>query len=82
MRPAILTATILTLVLALAGTGWAYRDYFTPEQREQLRNIQVVRADVIALTDKGSVDASDIRELVVGRMTMVIALSAPPYTGC
>lgn len=67
MKRAIAIATTLVLIAA-SGTGWAYRDYFTLEQKKKLAEIETVRVDVIALTDKGRIDASDIEELVVKRM--------------
>ncbi len=60
--------SILALALLLTcagGTSWAYRDYFTPEQKQQLAKIQTVLVDVIALTDKGKVDAASIQGVVV-----------------
>ncbi|MBI4401990.1 MAG: HEAT repeat domain-containing protein, partial [Nitrospirae bacterium] len=49
--------TAFTLLLGLtSGTSWAYRDYFTSEQKEQLSKVQTVLVETIALTDKGSVD--------------------------
>jgi hypothetical protein len=48
--------------------SWAYRDYFTPEQKALLDKIQTLRIEAIALTDKGAVDAASIAELVARRM--------------
>jgi hypothetical protein len=48
--------------------SWAYRDYFTPEQKALLDKIQTVRIEAIALTDKGAVDAAPIAELVARRI--------------
>ncbi len=56
---------ILTL---LADPSWAYRDYFTLEQKAQLEKIQTVLVEAIALTDKGSVDAKPIAEVVSQRL--------------
>jgi hypothetical protein len=55
--------------VASYGTGLAYRDYFTSEQKAQLAKIQDVALDVIALTDKGSVDATAIGDVVARRMS-------------
>jgi len=55
-------------VLVTAGAGWAYREAFTPQQREQMAKIQTVLAEVVALTDKGAVDAGPIMEVVTRRM--------------
>ncbi len=68
MTRGMLFVATVAMVLATAGASWAYRDYFTPEQRAQLAKIQTVRVDVIALTDKGRVEENDIEELVVRRM--------------
>ena len=57
------------LVLGLvAPSGWAYREYFTPEQRTQLEKIQVVFVDMIALTDKGTMDSGTLTDVVGQRL--------------
>src|SRR5215831_3074438 len=59
----------LFFILALvAGPSWAYRDYFTPEQKAQLAKIQTVAIDSIALTDKGAIDAKPIAEVASRRL--------------
>jgi hypothetical protein len=68
MRQGILVLTSVALLSAVGTASWAYRDYFTPEQREKLHSIRTVRVQVIALTDQGKVDATDIEDLVVARM--------------
>lgn len=60
---------LLLVMAALYDTGLAYRDYFTPEQKAQLAKIQTVALDVIALTDKGSVDATALGDVVARRMS-------------
>jgi hypothetical protein len=71
MKPAILTAIVVAVSLLSDGPSWAYRDYFTPEQKEQLAKIQTVLVDAVALTDKGSVDAGPIREVAVRRLSEI-----------
>ena len=69
MRVALLLATLAFTVVALPSPhSWAYRDYFTPEQKALLDKIQTVRIEAIALTDKGAVDAAPIAELVARRI--------------
>ena len=69
MRVAILLSTLAFSVVALSTpTSWAYRDYFTLEQKARLDKIQTVRIEAIALTDKGAVDATPIAELVARRI--------------
>jgi hypothetical protein len=51
-----------------AGPVWAYRDYFTVEQKAQLAKIQTVLVDAIALTDKGAIDAKPIAEVTSRRL--------------
>ena len=46
----------------------AYRDYLTTEQKAQLENIQTVLVEAIALTDKGSVDATAIVDVASRRL--------------
>jgi hypothetical protein len=69
MRVALLLSTLAFTVVALPSPpSWAYRDYFTPEQKALLDKIQAVRIEAIALTDKGAVDAAPIVELVARRI--------------
>ena len=69
MRGALLLSTLAVGVVALScPPSWAYRDYFTPEQKALLEKIQIVRIETIALTDKGAVDTAPITELVARRM--------------
>lgn len=68
MKHGVSIVTILLLLAGLVGPSFGYRDYFTPEQRQKLANIDTVRVDALALTDKGKVDASAIEDLVVRRM--------------
>jgi len=69
VRVALLLATLAFSITALPSPpSWAYRDYFTPEQKALLDKIQTLRIEAIALTDKGGVDATPIAELVARRM--------------
>ena len=69
MRVALLLSILAVSVVALPSpSSWAYRDYFTPEQKALLDKIQTVRIDAIALTDQGAVDAAPIAVLVARRM--------------
>ena len=69
MRVALLLSILAFTVVALPSPpSWAYRDYFTPEQKALLDKIQAVRIEAIALTDKGAVDAAPIAELVARRI--------------
>ena len=69
MRVALLLSTLAFTVVALpCPPSWAYRDYFTLEQKALLDKIQTVRIEAIALTDKGAVDAAPIAELVARRI--------------
>lgn len=52
-----------------AGPSWAYRDYFTAEQRALLPKIQKVLVEVIALTDKGPADSKPLADVVVRRLS-------------
>ncbi|MBM4124778.1 MAG: HEAT repeat domain-containing protein [Nitrospira sp.] len=59
----------IALLLALAsGTSWAYREYFTAEQRDHLAKAQTVLVEVLALTDKGQGDQTALAEVVVRRL--------------
>jgi len=59
---------LFTLLAVFAGPVWAYRDYFTVEQKAQLAKIQTVLVDAIALTDKGAIDAKPIAEVTSRRL--------------
>lgn len=59
----------LALFLMMTGTSWAYRDYFTPEQKQQLAKIHTLLVEGIALTDKGPVDAGPFVDIVTRRLT-------------
>jgi len=48
--------------------AFAYRDYFTSEQKAQLGKIQNVLVEAIALTDKGSVDSGPLTDIAVRRL--------------
>ncbi|NWF73001.1 MAG: HEAT repeat domain-containing protein [Nitrospirae bacterium] len=81
---ALLLSTLVFTVVALwAPSSWAYRDYFTPEQKALLEKIQTLRIEAIALTDKGVVDAASIAELVASRMGelgyKVVGDAGPPH---
>jgi hypothetical protein len=69
VRVALLLATLAFSVAAIPSPpSWAYRDYFTPEQKAMLDKIQTLRIETMALTDKGTVDPAPITELVARRM--------------
>lgn len=69
MRRGVLWAGLVSLLAITSGPSWAYRDYFSPEQREQLAKVQTVLVEAIALTDKGSVDSSQLREVATRRLS-------------
>src|ERR1044072_4107662 len=69
MRVALwLSTLIFSFVILSPFPSWAYRDYFTAEQKALLDKIQTVRIEAIALADKGEIDATPIAELVAHRM--------------
>jgi hypothetical protein len=71
MKHAVMLTVILSLCVLPHETARAYRDYFTPEQKSQLAKIQTVLVETIALTDKGSVSADPIRDVVAGRLSEI-----------
>ena len=68
MARVLLITAIALLLEFVSGTSWAYRDYFTPEQKAQLAKVQTVLVEATALTDKGSVDSSAIAEVATRRI--------------
>src|SRR6185503_20574298 len=69
IRIALLLSALAFNVVALPSPpSWAYRDYFTMEQKALLDKIQTLRVETIALTDQGAVDATAITELVARQM--------------
>src|ERR1043165_6249961 len=69
IRIALLLSALAFSVVALPSPpSWAYRDYFTAEQKALLERLQTLRVEAIALTDQGAVDAAPITELVARRI--------------
>jgi hypothetical protein len=58
----------IALILSLTSSVWARQESLTPEQKAHLQNIDTVRVDLLALSDKGPVDATALTEVVVKRM--------------
>jgi len=54
--------------LFFSDTSWARRDALTAEQKAQMEKIDRVLIDVIALSDKGPVDAGPLTQVVATRM--------------
>lgn len=69
MRHAIRLTIAFALVILISGTSWAYRDYFTPEQKQRLAGIQTVLVRVVTMTDRGPVEAGPIEDLVSLRLS-------------
>ncbi|MGQ0811428.1 MAG: HEAT repeat domain-containing protein [Nitrospiraceae bacterium] len=68
-RMACLAAGLAVFLSTPVGTSWAYRDYFTLEQKAQLAKIQTVLVEAIVLTDKGAGEAGPIADVAVRRLT-------------
>jgi hypothetical protein len=57
------------LALSLYHTlALAYREYFTPEQRTQLENIQTILVQVLALTDQSEAQGTALADAVAQRL--------------
>ncbi|MGZ8421315.1 MAG: HEAT repeat domain-containing protein [Nitrospira sp.] len=81
MKQSVSTIAVAFLLLAggMNSLVWAYRDYFTQEQKSQLARIQTVLVDAIALTDKGTGTPDSIRDVVMHRMgELGYAVTADP----
>src|SRR5574342_862325 len=69
MRFALLLSVLAFSFVALPSpSSWAYRDYFTVEQKARLEKIQTLRIEAIAPEDQGILDATPITDLVARRM--------------
>jgi hypothetical protein len=65
VAPVVILLGLLCLAVSPAS---AYREYFTPEQRAQLENIQTILVETLVLTDKGGVDAGAIGDITARRL--------------
>ena len=65
------TTSSLAFLFFLQTAGdptWAYREYFTPDQKERLGQTQTVLVEVVALTDQGPIQSTPIRDTVARRL--------------
>ena len=58
----------IVLAILLASDSWARQESYTPEQKAKLESIDRVLVDVIALSDKGPIDATGLNDVVIKRM--------------
>ncbi len=58
----------LVLIVGLAASASAYRDYFTDAQKAELANVRNVLVEALVLTEKGPGNADGIRDTVLRRM--------------
>ncbi len=71
-RSSALPAVILLGLFFLAASpALPYREYFTPEQKDQLEKIQTVLVETLALTEKGSMDSGAIADITARRLIEV-----------
>jgi len=64
----ILSLVILGVLLLFGDPSWARREAMTAEQKSQMEHIDRVLITVLALSDKGAVDAGPLVEVVANRM--------------
>ncbi len=67
MRPFYVMCLVL-LIAAASTEGWARREALTPEQKTKMDAIQTVLIEVIAISDKGPMDSTGMRDVVASRM--------------
>jgi len=60
--------SMVLLALLLASNGWARQESLTAEEKQKLEKIDRVLVEVIALTDKGPIDAAAFTDVVTRRM--------------
>lgn len=63
-----LVLSSLALLVVLVSPAWARQESLTPEEKQKLEKIDRVLVEVIALSDKGSVDAAPFEGVVTKRM--------------
>jgi hypothetical protein len=63
-----LALSSLALVVLLVPPVWARQESLTPEEKHKLEKIDRVLVEVIALSDKGAVDAAPFMDIVTKRM--------------
>ncbi len=82
MKGAILLGVILGMLLSWTD-GWARREALTDQQKQQLQKIDRILLEILALTDRGQVDASAFRELVSRRLSeldyTIVSESTQPH---
>lgn len=66
-----LSLTVLLLICLIATDSSARRDFFTPQQKELLDKTNRVLVEVLAITDKGSIEPGPLAEVVIRRMKEV-----------
>ncbi|MBA5867257.1 MAG: HEAT repeat domain-containing protein [Nitrospira sp. CR1.3] len=66
MKQAVLWSVLLSILLTQEAL--ARRESFTPEEKNKLEKIDRVLVEVIALSDKGTLDSKDLTNVVVKRM--------------
>ncbi|WP_455245369.1 HEAT repeat domain-containing protein [Petrachloros mirabilis] len=62
---------ILLCSFNIASNGWARREALTDKQKQQLRQIDRIQLEVLALTDRGETDATPFRNLIAKRFTEI-----------
>lgn len=71
-QSAFVSSAVLCLFLSLIHSSvYAYREYFTPEQKAQLEKIQSVLVDIMTITDKGEVGTHGLADVVAQRLNEV-----------
>lgn len=64
----ILSLVILGVLLLFGDPSWARREALTADQKSQMERIDRVLITVIALSDKGAIDAGPLIEVAATRM--------------
>ena len=63
-----LTVWTVVFLILMATTSWARQESYTSEQKAKLEKADRVLAEVIALSDKGSIDHGALNDVVIKRM--------------
>ncbi|HEY6084121.1 MAG TPA: HEAT repeat domain-containing protein [Nitrospira sp.] len=67
-KKSVLVGCLLFLTILLPSAGWSRQESAPPEQKAKLKKVDRVLIEVLALSEKGPLNASELMEVVTKRM--------------